>query len=327
MNDRAASVFENYEIEILRILKGRGALLGETQEGWLILKEYTGPAARLEIQEKLLEAVKENGFSRVEQLKRNKEGELISYDQDRVPYIVKTYFEGRECNLKDVRECQSAARTLGRLHTARGQPGIAREYDVPAFCMENEYVKHNRELKKVRRYLREKSQKTEFEIYLLHHYDFFYEMALSAAEELQEYTADFDEEKIREKGNFCHGDFQYHNLLFTQGNFSVINFEKYMLDNPVRDLYLFLRKLLEKNSWSVSLGLNIFTAYETERSLTDEDRMQLYYRFAYPEKFWKIVNFYYNNGKAWIPGRNREKLENLLKQEAEKKNFMNNVLK
>ena len=38
MNDRAASVFENYEIEILRILKGRGALLGETQEGWLILK-------------------------------------------------------------------------------------------------------------------------------------------------------------------------------------------------------------------------------------------------------------------------------------------------
>lgn len=179
----------------------------------------------------------------------------------------------------------------------------------------------------MRRYLREKSQKTEFEIYLLHHYDFFYEMALSAAEELQEYTADFDEEKIREKGNFCHGDFQYHNLLFTQGNFSVINFEKYMLDNPVRDLYLFLRKLLEKNSWSVSLGLNIFTAYETERSLTDEDRMQLYYRFAYPEKFWKIVNFYYNNGKAWIPGRNREKLENLLKQEAEKKNFMNNVLK
>lgn len=33
MNDRAASVFENYEIEILRILKGRGALLGETPGG------------------------------------------------------------------------------------------------------------------------------------------------------------------------------------------------------------------------------------------------------------------------------------------------------
>ena len=143
-------------------------------------------------------------------------------------------------------------------------------------------------------------------------------------EELRECTAAFDENTVRTNGNFCHGDFQYHNLLFTQGSFSVINFEKYLLDNP---LYLFLRKLLEKNSWSVSLGLNILTAYETERNLTDEDRMQLYYRFSYPEKFWKIVNFYYNNGKAWIPGRNREKLENLLKQESEKKAFLDNVLK
>ncbi len=55
--------------------------------------------------------------------------------------------------------------------------------------------------------------------------------------------------------------------------------------------------------------------------------MQLYYRFAYPEKFWKIVNFYYNSGKAWIPGRNREKLENLLRQEEEKKAFLDSVLK
>ena len=54
-------------------------------------------------------------------------------------------------------------------------PELVQEYDVPALCMENEYVKHNRELKKVLRYLREKGQKTEFEIYLLHHYDFFYE--------------------------------------------------------------------------------------------------------------------------------------------------------
>ena len=126
---------------------------------------------------------------------------------------------------------------------------------------------------------------------------------------------------------FCHGDFQHHNLLCCRDGFAVINFEKYLLDNPVRDLYLFLRKLLEKNSWSPSLALSILTAYETQRTLSDQDRRQLYYRFAYPEKFWKIVNFYYNSGKAWIPGRNREKLENLLRQEEEKKAFLDSVLK
>ena len=95
----------------------------------------------------------------------------------------------------------------------------------------------------------------------------------------------------------------------------------------MRDLYLFLRKLLEKNSWSPSLALSILTAYETQRTLSDGDRRQLYYRFAYPEKFWKIVNFYYNSGKAWIPGRNREKLERLLCQETEKKALLDSVLK
>ena len=38
----------------------------------------------------------------------------------------------------------------------------------------------------------------------------------------------------------------------------------------------------------------------------------------------KLVNFYYNSGKAWIPGRNLEKLEKLLAQEEEKVKFLEN---
>ena len=91
--------------------------------------------------------------------------------------------------------------------------------------------------------------------------------------------------------------------------------------------YQFLRKLLEKNCWSASLGLSMLTAYETQRILSETDRKQLYYRFSYPEKFWKIVNFYYNNGKAWIPDKNREKLETLLCQENEKVRFLDSVLR
>ncbi len=327
MNDRAVSIFEKYDIQILRTAKGRGALLAQTEEGWYILKEYTGPAARLEAQEKLLARIRESGFTAVEELRRNKEGELISYDQDRVPYILKTWFEGRECNLRDVKECQNAVKTLGRLHHAMTQPQLASEYQIPAFSLEKEYLKHNRELKKVRRYLREKGQKTEFEIYLLHHYDFFYEKALKAEECLKK---DRGKQEKASPGTgaqavFCHGDFQHHNLICRPDGFAVINFEKFLLDNPIRDLYLFLRKLLEKNNWSPSLALSMLTAYETQRTLTDEDRTQLYYRFVYPEKFWKIVNFYYNSTKTWIPGRNQEKLENLLSQEAEKCVFLESI--
>ena len=82
MNDRAAGIFENYDVKILGTAKGRGALLAETEQGWLILKEYTGPEARLELQEKLLQAVRDAGFPGVEQLLRNKEGELLTRDDE-----------------------------------------------------------------------------------------------------------------------------------------------------------------------------------------------------------------------------------------------------
>ncbi len=69
----------------------------------------------------------------------------------------------------------------------------------------------------------------------------------------------------------------------------------------------------------------LLTSYNGVRPLDERDYRQLYLRFAYPEKFWKIVNFYYNSGKAWIPGRNMEKLEKLFAQEREKKLFLKSL--
>ena len=107
----------------------------------------------------------------------------------------------------------------------------------------------------------------------------------------------------------------------------MINFEKCLPDSPVRDLYHLLRKLLEKGGWSVSLGKDLLAAYEKERPLSAINRIDLYYRLAYPEKFWKIANFYYNSGKAWIPERNHEKLEKLIEQEKEKQRFLDEVFR
>ena len=42
MNDRAVSVLSEYDFEVIRTWKGRGAILFETPEGIRILKEYTG---------------------------------------------------------------------------------------------------------------------------------------------------------------------------------------------------------------------------------------------------------------------------------------------
>ena len=324
MNDRAVSLLDQYEIEVNRTWKGRGAILCESDHGLLIMKEYAGPVEKVKFQDYLLKHIKESGAVRVESILRTKEGEMIVYDQDRVAYIVKTYCEGRECNHRDQQECGQAVRTLANLHKVSDLSGYEILQEQPVCHIEKEYEKHNRELKKVRRFLREKSQKTDFEIYLMKHYDYFLDIALQITEELQYYAY---EEDSYEFPIVCHGDYQYHNIIQTEAGTVLINFEKCVRDYPVRDLYLFLRKLLEKNNWSQTLGDMLLESYNRERSLTDRDYSQLYYRFAYPEKFWKIVNFYYNTGKAWIPDRNMEKIEKLFAQEREKQLFLESILR
>lgn len=322
MNDRAVSVLDAYDLEVLSTSKGRGAILCETSQGMKILKEYTGSREKLELQEALLLRVKEQGQVLTEQLVRNREGELLTADADQVRYIVKDYFGGRECNRKDWGECRQAVRTLAKLHEAMRDTGLETACELPCVSLWEEFSRHNRELKKVRKYILQKGQKSFFERYLLQNFDLFLEQAFQIEEEL---SADPDGKEKKEAGTYCHGDYQYHNLLYGGGRFAVINFEKLGSDSQMKDLYLFLRKLLEKNNWPLQAGMELLQTYGQARPLSGEDKKQLYYRFAYPEKFWKIVNFYYNSGKAWIPDKNQEKLEKLLNQEKEHTRFVDSL--
>ena len=90
----------------------------------------------------------------------------------------------------------------------------------------------------------------------------------------------------------------------------------------MRDVSLFFRKIMEKNSWRQETGELVLESYQKQKVLSWEDRLQLYYRLSYPEKFWKIVNFYYGSPKVWIPAKNMEKLDKILKQEDEKTLFL-----
>lgn len=326
MNDRAVSLLEQYEIEVLRTRKGRGAIVCDTSQGCLIFKEYTGTADRIKMQQQLLDQILLAGRVSVEHIVLSKDGELLVKDNDGSTYVLKTYFEGKECNIYEKTECAEAVRTLARLHSSM-QRSTKSFTDTLMFWPEKEYEKRNRELKKVRKYLRQKGQKNWFEISLQQIFDYFLEQAQTVTQKWQTYCSPEYLELRQGLAGYCHGDYQYHNIIHCENEWCIINFEKCLLDNPIRDLYLLLRKLLEKSNWSVSLGTELLEAYEQELPIADFSKIDLYYRLAYPEKFWKIVNFYFNSGKAWIPERNLEKLEKLIEQEKEKQNFLQVVFR
>ncbi len=318
MNDRLVSLLENYEIEVLRTWKGRGAVLCETNQGTLILKEYSGHAEKIVFQDEVLSHIRENSSLKTESIIRNKEGELLTTDQDGTQYVLKTYFEGRECNVRDLNECAMAMEMLAGIHKAsvlEKQPAGA----VISYTIGQEFEKHNKELRRVRKFLKEKGQKNDFEVYLMQCYDYFFQCALRTEEA---FARSENGEEAGRRLPVCHGDYQHHNIIFVGKDICAINFEKCAIGSPVRDIYLFMRKLLEKSNWQKEVGFHLLAAYEKENELSAYDYASLYYRLAYPEKFWKIVNFYYNSGKAWIPGKNLEKLVKVNEQEKEKAEFL-----
>lgn len=383
MNDRAVSLLDQYEIEVAGTRKGRGAILCDTDRGTLIFKEYAGSPQHLRVQDRLLRTIDKKGLVEAEQLLSTKEGEFFVKDHDGISYILKTYREGRECNIREPEECLAAIRQLAKLHLStqegltsepwdgRKSPMSERLQEMPPkdataildaemepddvnamsdvspererleaednavrrneieaelspIDIMAEYEKRNRELRRIRKFLLGRSQKTWFEISLLGCFDQFYDQAREAQEGWKAYqNAAQREDRLA----YCHGDYQYHNILLDQKTWYLINFERCIKDDPVRDLHLLLRKLLEKSGWSAQLGEKLLREYERIRPLSAISRIDLYYRLSYPEKFWKIANFYYNSGKAWIPGKNLEKLEKLLSQETEKKAFLETVFR
>ena len=209
MNDRAVSLLEQYDIVVEQTRKGRGAILCETDRGLLIFKEYGGNPDRLQVENALLCLIEQKGLVHAECLIETKEGELYVKDHEGIKYILKSYPDARECNIREKGECLATAALLAKLHMCT-QDGIP-DVEEKAFSILDEYEKRNREMKKIRKFLHGRSQKTWFEIALMECIDRFCEQGLEAAEGWKAYRTEARAQDIK---SFCHGDYQYHNLLF-----------------------------------------------------------------------------------------------------------------
>lgn len=322
MNDRAISILEQYEFDVVKTRKVRGAFVCETNQGLKILKEYQAPVSKLGLMDVLLQGISGQKGIDVDRLTADREGKFISYDREGMGYVVKNYYEGRECSPRDLDDLKHAMRALAVLHEELFYPQEAVPKDLSRYDLRDDIMRQNQGLKKIRSFLRKRGRKTAFELALLDAYTTFMGTAIRTEERIgqEEFAPLYD--SIEKNRQFAHGDYQYHNILFQESNTAIVNFEKCQWDSRVRDIALFLRKTLEKADWDRNLGRMLLLEYESVNPLSDLEKRQLFYRLAYPEKFRKIANFYYNSNKAFLSSQYMEKLSNVLRMEEAKHTFL-----
>lgn len=341
MEDKLEEILKQYPFQVLARKRTRGAFLLDTTYGLRLLKESGASPARILFEESIKQRLMDQGYIEVDKTCRNKKEEYLTKDLYHNHWVVRHWYPGNECNIRENREILRGARHLGRLHKMLylgkdfqivSETGEDQPEENPAIqpyeqkeSIPQEMQRHNAELKRVRSYIRRKRQKNEMEICLLNAFETFYQQAGLAQTLLREsgYEAVWD--RTVQQKRICHGNYTYHNILFDGTKTITTNFDRAQVGLQIRDLYDFLRKVMEKNGWRGELGRRIIDAYQSERALEDGEGEILYALLLYPEKYWKLVNFYYNGRKSWMPAKNLEKLLRIRGQQDARNTFLEEI--
>ena len=83
------------------------------------------------------------------------EGALVTRDRDGIPYTIQQWYEGRECDTRSREDIFRSIRMLAQIH-AKMQMPVVEFYVEPS--LEDEYQRHNQELKKIRSFIRKKER-------------------------------------------------------------------------------------------------------------------------------------------------------------------------
>lgn len=359
MDDRNQEVFRRYDIKVYTTYKARGAVVLETDKGLLLLKSCEGSTARVEFENAVKEFLIQKGYSNVDLYLRNMDGELTTEDFMGNKYVLKNWFVGEECNLKETSDVMNATTNLAVMHSL--MIGMPLEEEIQNNNLQpnlfDTFEKRNRELKRVRTYIKDKRQKNEFEMCYLSNFEKFYSQGIEAIELLE----DSDYLKLYEEAitsaTICHGNYNYHNVMMLRGNqpasayemrnrnrsrsgqgeefelmaaeltsefrlAAATNFDRASVGIQIFDFYNFLRKVMEKNDWDLDFGCELMEQYQQVKPMSKAELKLLYILLLYPEKFWKITNFYYNSKKSWVPQRNIQKLVSIQDQYEVKERFL-----
>ncbi|MFA9463577.1 MAG: CotS family spore coat protein [Velocimicrobium sp.] len=324
MDERLDEVLSKYDFKVHQVTRVRGALCLDTDKGTRILKTGDASKRRIEFEDRVTKFLLNNGYQNVDYIIPNQEGMLVTTNAQGENFIVKHWFLGDECRVKEKEDLLCAMKNLAKLHNIlKG----CETFDEIVGAQEEESLimsleRHNREMKRVSTYIHNKKQKNEFERCILKSFDEFYRRAEQGLLLIKSSKLDELEEKAKTEHCISHGNYTYHNVIIRNDGVATVNFDRAAYGFQLLDFYYFFRKVMEKNNWRVPLGDKLIREYMRYHNLDKQMLGMLGVLLYYPEKYWKILNHYYNNKKAWIADKDMDKLAVVCEQEWQKVIFL-----
>lgn len=323
MLEEYQNIFEQFNLKVKNGYKGRGAYIVETDKGLKLFKETRMHPDKIKFMYDTEEYLYGKGFTSIDRLCLTNDNLPYCMNQDSV-FIIKDWMNGREIFFNDEEEIMAAVQNLAILHKSGTNYKVTSKQKgyVKLGTLENRLNRHNRELIRIRNKIRKLGKWSEFDIIFLENYSYYFDKAQEAMAYIEKSQYNNLVQKYRKQSVIIHGQYIHHNILVKNNNLFTLNFEYCNIDLPILDLYRLLRKVLEKNDWSTTIGLKAIEKYLATNNLDKGEVDLLLYLFIYPQKFWKICNFYSNLNRAWKPKQSLIKLKKLNAQRENKEIFV-----
>ncbi|MCX7922755.1 MAG: CotS family spore coat protein [Clostridia bacterium] len=298
MQDIDKEISANYGFEVKSIVPYKDTYILNTSKGKKILKKSPLTSERILFIHGAKEHLYKNNFRNIDRYVCTLDGEpYIRVDGG--TYTINEAVDGRECNFDNKQDIIHASRLLASFHKA------TKGYVAPDSCVARDelgklpvyFSKRLDEVKKLKKVA--KKGKSKFDYLFLEYVDYFYSLGENALELISgaEYAKVVD--ASRNMGIFCHHDFTHHNIICNENRISLINFDYCCFELKVYDIANFLRRKMRKCNWDINEAQVIMNEYRSVEDISEDEFFVLRLILQFPQKFWRVINKYYNSKRSW----------------------------
>lgn len=314
-------ITESFGLEVRNLLPWKDSFMVVTPKGRKVLRKAPFSQERVKFVNSAKEHLFNNGFTNIDRYICTLDKEPFFTFENGL-YTMTEFIEGRECSFDNDSDVQKASLLLAQLHKAsRGytaKEGIKVQDELGKLPVY--FQKRLEDIKKLKK--QAKRGKSKFDHLFLEYADYFCKTGENAISELQSSNYGQLAAGTGKEGLFCHHDYTHHNIIVSENRMSVINFDYCCLELKVYDIANLIRRKMRKCNWDIDKADLIISSYSTCEPLDSDDMAVMKLILMFPQKFWRVVNRYYNSRRSWSERSYVAKLQEVINEAEPHRNFI-----
>ena len=296
MNELLEILTSSFDIDINNISSFRDSYIIYNSSGKMLLKKVNMSIDRINFIYKAQQHLIQNGFCCIDTFALTKNNDPYIKINNSL-YTLRKLIDGSEVNFEKPQDIMNSCFLLANFHKCSTNfvlpPDSFKKDDLGKLPFV--YKKRLAEIRRVKKIATK--NKTKFDYLLLDYIDYFYNLGNDVIKKIEASNYLNLVDMTRKEGSFCHHEFTHNNIITKNDSYFLINFDFCSYELRIYDLCNLIKRKLRKCNWDIHEAEKIINFYSKKISLSSDELYVMKLMIMFPQKYWRVINTYYNNKK------------------------------